>query len=164
LTLSAAGFAHEAGAKSLSALVTDAVGRGADAHPLSTAAALAPAPTTPAAVAPGDPFAAWLLRADSGLDGVLRAGARSVSPGADAAPLSFEDRVGLFEPHEEWALWATDAVANQKRARALKAALRAVARDAKRAGAAEALGSERAWVDALSAGACLLYTSPSPRD
>lgn len=162
-TLSAFGASDIAAARDLATLVSDAVAKGADIHPLSLDPALAPDAATPRAIAPGDPFAAWIVPADSRLDGVMHAGARSVSPGADPSPLSYADRIGLFEPHEEWSLWATDAVVNLARARALDAALRRIQRNAKRAGAGAALKTERIWVKALTDGAATRFKASFDR-
>ncbi|MEM6491647.1 MAG: hypothetical protein AAF684_07095, partial [Pseudomonadota bacterium] len=143
-----------ASAESLSNLVSKTVRGGGDQHPLITTPALAPTAAAAKPIVPGDPFAAWIVPADSGMSGVIRAGARGVNPGADTTPLGFADRLGLFMPHEEWALWATDAVINLGRARALDAALNTIARSARRAGAPkDALAEDRRWVDALKAGA-----------
>lgn len=143
--------AAPASAAELADLASGMVARGAHSHPyLGPDAPEDPlVPAAAMAVDPAQPFSAWIAPGPSGMASVLRAGARAVNPGADAAAPPTAALADAFSPYEEWALWATDAVINLARARALEAAAKRIDRRAKRAGAPDAMAGARAWTAAL---------------
>lgn len=140
--------AAPAQAADLSALINSAVARGADAHPYMGPDAPADPlrDAAPAALDPRNPFGLWVTPGASGLDAVLRAGARRVNPGVAVAAPRGAALDGVFPAHEEWALWATEAWLNLDRMRALHTARDRIVKG-------EALRGEAAWVDAALAAA-----------
>ena len=145
--------APSAFAADLARLVEKAVQRGADSHPFIGVDAPDDPLTPPQAepVDPRQPFTAWIMPEPSGLESIVRAGARAVNPGADATGLSPRDVAAVFPPREEWTLWAADSLINLARARALADMAAKIDRRARRAGAKTAMADMREQTKALRA-------------